>query len=35
LNAGVTEEQFKETWTGAGGAGMNGGGDVVVAKARM
>lgn len=35
MGKGVTEEQFKETWTGAGGAGMSGGGDMVVAKARM
>lgn len=33
--AGVTEEQFKQTWTRPGTVDMGGGGTVVVAKARM
>lgn len=33
--AGVTEEQFKETWTRSGAEGMNGDATVVVAKSRM
>ncbi|XP_068669513.1 isocitrate lyase [Aristolochia californica] len=34
MGKGVTEEQFKETWSGGGAIGMNEGG-VVVAKSRM
>lgn len=33
--AGVTEEQFKESWTRPGTAGLGAGATVVVAKARM
>lgn len=33
--AGVTEEQFKETWTRTGATGVGGEGNPVVAKARM
>ncbi|KAH7675673.1 isocitrate lyase protein [Dioscorea alata] len=36
MGKGVTEEQFKETWTGSGGLGINGGGGtLVVARPRM
>ncbi|XP_058734868.1 isocitrate lyase 2-like [Vicia villosa] len=36
MGKGVTEEQFKETWTRPGAVGINGGnGSTVVAKARM
>ncbi|KAM0943849.1 putative isocitrate lyase [Dioscorea sansibarensis] len=36
MGKGVTEEQFKGTWTGSGGLGINGGGGtVVVARPRM
>lgn len=35
MGKGVTEEQFKETWTRSGAEGMNGDATVVVAKARM
>ncbi len=33
--AGVTEEQFKETWTRPGAVNMGEGTNIVVAKARM
>ncbi|KAJ4801471.1 Isocitrate lyase [Rhynchospora pubera] len=35
MGKGVTEEQFKETWTRSGAEGMNGGATAVVAKSRM
>ena len=34
-HVGVTEEQFKETWTRPGAAGMGEGTSLVVAKSRM
>ena len=35
LDIGVTEEQFKESWTRPGAAGMGEGTSLVVAKSRM
>ncbi|KAJ1700846.1 hypothetical protein LUZ63_000625 [Rhynchospora breviuscula] len=35
MGKGVTEEQFKESWTRSGAEGMNGGATAVVAKSRM
>lgn len=35
MGKGVTEEQFKETWTRSGAEGMNGDATIVVAKSRM